>query len=90
MAKPAQVRVTLTPELEAFIEERIAAGRFGTAGEVVREGLRLLEAREHVREAALAEIQREIEVGVTQAKAGRLSDGGPFFEGLRDKARSTR
>lgn len=83
-----RITVTLPPELEAFIEERIAAGRFATAGEVVREGLRLLEEREQEREAVLAELRQEIEIGVEQAKAGKLSDGRAFFEQLRQKIRS--
>lgn len=83
-----QITVTLPPELEAFVEERVAAGRFATAGEAVREGLRLLEEREQEREAVLAELREEIEIGVEQAKAGKLSDGRAFFEQLRQKIRS--
>ena len=83
-----QITVTLPPELETFIEERIAAGRFATAGEAVREGLRLLEEREQEREAVLAELCQEIEIGVEQAKAGKLSDGRAFLEQLRKKIRS--
>ena len=55
-----QITVTLPPELETFIEERVAAGRFATAGEAVREGLRLLDEREQEREAVLAELRDEI------------------------------
>jgi len=83
-----RITVTLPPELEAFIEERIAAGRFASAGEAVREGLRLLEVREQEREAVLSELRHEIEIGVEQAKAGKLSDGRAFFEQLRQKIRS--
>ena len=83
-----QITVTLPPELEAFIEERVAAGRFATAGEAVREGLRLLEERELERESVLTELRQEIEVGVEQAKAGQLRDGKAFFEQLRQKLRS--
>jgi antitoxin ParD1/3/4 len=83
-----QITVTLPPELEAFIDERVASGRFATAGEAVREGLRLLEEREQERETVLAELQQEIEIGVEQAKAGKLSDGKAFFEQLRQKIRS--
>jgi antitoxin ParD1/3/4 len=83
-----QITVSLPPELEAFVDERVASGRFATAGEAVREGLRLLEQREQERETVLAELRQEIEVGVDQAKAGKLSDGKAFFEQLRQKIRS--
>ncbi len=45
--------VSLTPEIEAFIADRIACGRFRSASEVVRAALRLLEEDEHRREAAI-------------------------------------
>lgn len=82
------ITVTLPAELEAFVQERVASGRFATPGEAVREGLRLLEAREQEREAVLAELRQDIEIGVDQAKAGELSDGSAFFEQLRQKIRS--
>lgn len=83
-----QITVTLPLELEAFIEERVASGRFATAGEAVREGLRLLEEREQERDAVLTELRQEIEIGVEQAKAGKLRDGRAFFEQLRQEIRS--
>jgi antitoxin ParD1/3/4 len=38
--------VSLTPDLASFVDERVASGRYGTASEVVRAGLRLLERAE--------------------------------------------
>jgi putative addiction module CopG family antidote len=61
---------------------------FDTASEAVREGLRLLEEHEQEREAVLAELRHDIEIGVEQAKAGKLTDGRAFFEHLRQKRRS--
>jgi antitoxin ParD1/3/4 len=43
--------VSLTPELEAFVDGRVASGRYRSASEVVRAALRLLEEDERRREA---------------------------------------
>jgi antitoxin ParD1/3/4 len=45
--------VNLTQHQDEFIEERIKAGRFTDASDVVREGLRLLEQKEAEDEAKL-------------------------------------
>jgi antitoxin ParD1/3/4 len=37
------LNVSITEHLCAFVEAQVASGRFGTASEVVRAGLRLLE-----------------------------------------------
>ena len=37
---------TLSDHFVEFIDEQVASGRYGSASEVVREGLRLVEARE--------------------------------------------
>ncbi|PXA03882.1 type II toxin-antitoxin system ParD family antitoxin [Coraliomargarita sinensis] len=40
------MNVSLTPKLEKLVEQLVAQGRYRSASEVVREGLRLLEIRE--------------------------------------------
>ena len=46
MPKRVPLNVSLTAELAAFVAERVASGRYGSASEVVRTGLRLLEQQE--------------------------------------------
>ncbi len=49
MADRQTKNVSLTPRQDHFIHMMVAAGRFRTASEVIREGLRLLEETEHRR-----------------------------------------
>jgi antitoxin ParD1/3/4 len=42
--------VSLTPDMEAFIDGRVASGRFRSASEVIRAALRLLEEDERKRQ----------------------------------------
>lgn len=46
MAQRKIVSVSVTPEQEAFLRDRVKCGRFGSVSEVVRAGLRLLERSE--------------------------------------------
>ncbi len=46
MTKRAALNVSLTPELVAFVAAQVGSGRYGSASEVVRTSLRLLEEQE--------------------------------------------
>jgi antitoxin ParD1/3/4 len=77
------LNVSLTPELEQFVQSRVASGRYQTASEVVREGLRLLEEREQTREAALEELRARVRRGIERADQGEFLDGDAVFEEIR-------
>ena len=77
------LNVSLTPELEQFVHSRVASGRYQTASEVVREGLRLLVEREETREAAREELLTKLRRGIAQAERGELLDGDAVFEEIR-------
>ncbi len=83
MPNRASLNVSLTPELERFVQSRVESGLYQTASEVVREGLRLLEERERARETALQELRSKIRRGITQAARGEFLDGNAVFEEIR-------
>ncbi len=59
------MNVSLTPELEAFVEGAVKSGRYASASEAVREGLRLLQERE----AKFLRLKRDIEDGLNSGEA---------------------
>lgn len=67
------MNVSLTPKLEALIQDKVASGRYNSASEVVREALRLLEEYDRVRTMRLAELRRDIAVGVDQLERGQTT-----------------
>ena len=88
MAVRTSLNVSLTPELERFVQERVASGRYQTASEVVREGLRLLELQERDREAAHEALKAKLKRGAAQAERGEVVDGEEFVEKLIRDVRS--
>jgi antitoxin ParD1/3/4 len=67
------MNVSLTPELERYVHQKVESGLYQTASEVVREGLRLLRERDALRDRTLDELRREIRLGLDQADRGELS-----------------
>lgn len=63
------MNVSLTAELEAFVEEAVKSGRYASASEAVREGLRLLQERE----AKFLRLKRDIEDGLNSGEAAEGS-----------------
>lgn len=54
---------SLGKHFETFVQRQVRSGRFASASEVVREGLRLMEEREAEREARLQALRAEIARG---------------------------
>ncbi len=76
------MNVSLTPELETLVHAKVKSGRYLSASEVVREGLRLLEERDRLFEMRLADLQQKLVVGVEQADRGELIHEDEVFAEL--------
>lgn len=79
------MNVSLTPELEQMIAAKVASGRYHTASEVVREGLRLIQHRDELHQKKLDALREDIRMGVESIEDGNSIDGEEFFEGLLGK-----
>ncbi|MEM9292804.1 MAG: type II toxin-antitoxin system ParD family antitoxin [Acidobacteriota bacterium] len=61
------MNVSLPPEQDHFVRSQVEAGRYRTASEVVRDGLRLLEEAEHQRL-----LEKWLYQGLTEAEEHQL------------------
>ena len=65
---------TLGAYFEKFIQAQLASGRYNNASEVIRDSLRLMEARDQHQQAS---VWTAIERGLEQARAGALTPMEP-------------
>lgn len=68
------MNVSLTDELQTWIEGRVQSGLYRSSSEVVREAIRLLREREQMKELRRDELKRRIQEGIDDLDAGRSVD----------------
>ncbi len=61
------MNVSLTPELEQLVSQKVSSGMYQTASEVVREALRLLSERD---QRKAAELRQDLQRAVDQVERG--------------------
>lgn len=66
--------VVLTDSQANFVEQMVANGHYQNASEVLREGLRLVQAREAEQAAKLAALREAVAVGIADIEAGRYTE----------------
>jgi len=65
--------ISLSPDLEQFVQKRVESGNYQSVNEVVSDALRRLQERERPREALIEQLQREIAIGLEQADRGEVA-----------------
>lgn len=75
------ISADLGKQLEQFVSNLVATGRYGSKSEVLREGVRLIQDRE----ARLAALDTSIARGLADADAGRTTPADQVFDRLQTK-----
>ena len=77
---------TLGEHYERFVKELVESGRYNSASEVLRDGLRLLEDAEILRKVRTDELKKLIQEGLDSGDAGSLDMEEIIAEARRRKA----
>ncbi len=75
---------TIGDHFESFVSKLTASGRYASASEVLRDGLRLLEQREQERSAKLDALRRDIAEGMASGESEPLD-----MEAIKREARKS-
>jgi antitoxin ParD1/3/4 len=84
------MNVSLTPELEKFVSEKVESGRYTSASEVVREALRLLEEHDRARNAQIAAFNRELGERLAALDRGEYVEPSAARQRIEQKSRERR
>lgn len=63
-------KIELDPQWETFVQSQLESGRYHSAGDVIQDGLRTLEARQ----SKLRALREHLAVGEAQADRGEFVD----------------
>jgi antitoxin ParD1/3/4 len=86
------MNISLTPELERRISEKVASGLYTTASEVVREALRLLfsDGEERHRQSMKAWLNAELQEGMAELDRGEWVDGDEAYRQVTETIENAR
>ncbi len=78
--------ITLRDEHQKFVEEAVSSGRYTSESEVVADALAELKIREAVRQARMAELRAQVDVGLEELDRG---EGEPWdVEAIKAEGRA--
>jgi antitoxin ParD1/3/4 len=74
-ARRCNMHISLTPELEAGIKQRVASGYYNNASEVIRDALRFWESNEELVQYMKPEVlKKRLAIGAGQAEQANFVD----------------
>jgi antitoxin ParD1/3/4 len=66
------MNISITPELEKFVQSLVKSGMYNSASEVIRDALRLLEEKRELRKKRIEQLNAEIQKGLDSLAAGKV------------------
>jgi len=77
------VTISVTPQLDRFVKQQVATGKYASSSEVVRAGLRLLYDQEDERLQRQAALKRFVHEGIADLESGRVVEAKNVFARMR-------
>lgn len=79
------MNISLTPELEQFVQEKVNSGFYTSASKVIRESLRLLNTYDDLHKRRLEQLNNAIQIGMEQLQQGKKVSSDTAYNRLKNK-----
>lgn len=79
------MNISLTPELEQYVHEKVNRGMYTSASEVIRESLRLMHTYDDLQKSRIAELNLAIESGLKSLDNRQPVDGQTSRKKMKNK-----
>lgn len=79
------MNISLTPELERFVQNKVSSGMYTSASEVIRESLRLLHTHDDLQAHRINQLNQAIDVGLQQLNNGQKIPADEVFDRMNKK-----
>jgi antitoxin ParD1/3/4 len=79
------MNISLTPELEHFVQDKVNSGMYTSASEVIRESLRLLYTYDDLQKQRLQQLNQAIDIGLNELKANKKIPAQKSYQRLSQK-----
>lgn len=79
------MNISLTPELEKFVQNKVTSGMYTSASEVIRESLRLLHTHDDLQAQKIGQLNQAIELGLQQLSDGKKVSAEASYDRLKKK-----
>ncbi|MEB3226539.1 MAG: type II toxin-antitoxin system ParD family antitoxin [Synechococcus sp.] len=81
------MEVTFPPEIQAFVQRQVQAGKYVNQSALIIAAVQLLQQQEDLYQGRLLELQREALIGWDALERGEVVDGETALAQIRDRFR---
>lgn len=79
------MNISLTPDLEKYVHDKVRGGLYTSASEVIRESLRIMHSFEDLQKKRIKELDDTIAVAMKQVARGQKVAGDESYKKMKAK-----
>lgn len=80
-----KMNVSLTPELEKFVQDKVSSGMYASASELIHGSLKLLHTHDDLQAQRINQLNQAIEIGLQQLNSGKKIPAKESLDRMKNK-----